>query len=215
LQSEVDKTLLSQVIRLLAAIAAGYLLGAIPVGYLVGKAWGVDVRNHGSGRTGGTNVWRATNQILPPILTVLGDILKGMAAVMLGRYLLGSELAAALAGVGAVLGHNWSVLLGWRGGAGGVTAGAALVGLSPVAGGIVVVCAIALLYFTHYASVATLVVGVGSLLILALLALLTAGTQPWVHVVFGALAAFSIVWALRPNLKRLVEGNERRITLWK
>jgi acyl phosphate:glycerol-3-phosphate acyltransferase len=204
-----------RVLMLFAALAIGYLLGAIPVGYLVGKAWGVDVRDHGSGRTGGTNVWRATNQILPPLLTVLGDVLKGMAAVLIGRYLIGSELAAALGGVGAVLGHNWSVMLGWRGGAGGMTAGAALVILSPIAGGIVAVTAIALLYFTHYASIATLVVGVGSLVALTLLALLSGGMHPWVHVVFGALAALSIAYALRPNLKRLVQGNERRITLWK
>jgi glycerol-3-phosphate acyltransferase PlsY len=52
--------------RLLLALAIGYLLGAIPVGYIVGKAWGVDVREHGSGRTGGTNVWRATGELLPP-----------------------------------------------------------------------------------------------------------------------------------------------------
>jgi acyl phosphate:glycerol-3-phosphate acyltransferase len=198
----------------LLALAAGYLLGAIPTGYVVGRAWGVDVRQHGSGRTGGTNVYRATKQVLPLILTILGDVLKGAAAVLIGRYLLHSELAAALAGAASLFGHNWSLVLGWRGGAGGMTAGAALVFLSPVAGAIVAVAALLLLYISRYASVATLVVGLGSLVVLTLLAWLAGSGHPWAHVPFGALVAAGIVWGLRPNLKRLATGTERRITHW-
>lgn len=200
--------------KVLVAIVMGYCLGAIPVGYLVGKAYGVDVLKHESGRTGGTNVWRATKQVLPPLLTVLGDILKGVGSVLIARYLFHSELAAAAAGAGAVLGHNWSVFLGWRGGAGGVTAGAALTALSPVAAAVVVPLAIIALYFTHYASVGTLTVAVGGLLVLALLALLVPAGQVPDHVLFGVCSAAAVVVALRPNLKRLVEGKERRITLW-
>lgn len=128
--------------------------------------------------------------------------------------MLGSELAAALAGAAAVLGHNWSFMLGLRGGAGGITAGAVVVFLSPPAGLIVAVLAIGLLYVTHYASVATLVVGVGSLLALVALAILAPGSHPWPHVIFGVVAACAILWTLRPNLKRLIQGKERRITLW-
>jgi glycerol-3-phosphate acyltransferase PlsY len=200
--------------RLLLAIMVGYLLGAFPTGYLVGKAWGVDVRKHGSGRTGGTNVWRATKQIWPLVLTVLGDILKGAAAVLIGRHLFGSELAAALAGSAALFGHNWSFLLGWRGGAGGMTAGAVLTFLSPTAAVFVVPFALLMLYLSHYASIGTLAVGVGSLVVLTLLALVNSFRYPWAHVVFGLLAAAGIAWALRPNFKRLREGSERRITLW-
>jgi glycerol-3-phosphate acyltransferase PlsY len=199
-------------LRAIFAIVIGYLLGSIPTGYLVGKAWGVDVREHGSGRTGGTNVWRATKQFWPLALTVMGDGAKGIGAVLIGRYLLGSELAAALAGAGAVIGHNWSFVLRFRGGAGGITAGGALLALSPVAGVIVVVLALLLIYITRYASVATLTVGIGSLVVLTLLAIVAPQISPWAHVPFGILVAPSIVMALRPNLKRLAQGTERHIS---
>jgi len=201
-------------VALLPAAAIGYLLGSIPVGYLVGKAWGVDVREHGSGRTGGTNVWRATKQILPSLLTGLGDILKGVAAVYFGRFVLGSELAAALAGAAAVYGHNWSVFLGWRGGAGGVTTSAALIALSPLAGGIVVPIGIIVLIFSRLASLGTLTIATGALVALVALAWQVPSVLSWQDVIFGVLVAFAVVWALRPNLKRLASGSERRITLW-
>ncbi|MDH7487766.1 MAG: glycerol-3-phosphate acyltransferase [Anaerolineae bacterium] len=191
----------------------GYLLGSFPVGYLVGRLYGVDVRQHGSGRTGGTNVWRATGQLWPPLLTVLGDIVKGVLAVWLGRRLASSELAAALAGAAAVFGHNWSLFLGFKGGAGGMTAGACLVMLNWLAGAITVPLAILALYLSHYASVGTLTVGVGGLLVLLILRLATPGL-PTAHVLYGLLAAAGIVWALRPNIRRLLRGTERRITLW-
>lgn len=191
----------------------GYLLGSFPVGYLVGKLYGVDVRQHGSGRTGGTNVWRATGQLWPPLLTVLGDIAKGVLAVWLGRRLAGSELAAALAGAAAVFGHNWSLFLGFKGGAGGMTAGACLVMLNWLAGTITVPLAILALYLSRYASVGTLTVGVGGLLVLLILRLATP-SFPTVHVLYGLLAAAGIIWALRPNIRRLLRGTERRITLW-
>ena len=133
---------------------------------------------------------------------------------MIGRYVLGSELAATLAGAAALFGHNWSVMLGLRGGAGGMVTGAVVVFLAPFPGAMVAALAIILLYISHYASVATLAVGVGSLLALAIAALIDPLAYPWVHVIFGGAAAAGILWALRPNLKRLGEGTERRITLW-
>lgn len=192
----------------------GYLLGSLPVGYLIGKLYGVDVRQHGSGRTGGTNVWRATGQIWPLLLTVLGDIGKGVLAVYLGRRLAGSELAAALAGAAAVFGHNWPIFLDFKGGAGGATAGACLVMLNGLAGGITVPLAALALYLSHYASVGTLTIGLGGLAVLGILRLATPALIPSEHLLYGLLAAAWIVWALRPNIRRLLRGTERRITLW-
>jgi glycerol-3-phosphate acyltransferase PlsY len=190
----------------------GYLLGSLPVGYLVGKLYGVDVRQHGSGRTGGTNVWRATGQIWPPLVTVSGDIVKGLAAVWLGRGLGGSELAAALAGSAAVFGHNWPVFLRFKGGAGGITAGACLVALNGLAGAIAVPGALLILFLTRYASAGTLSVGIGGFFVLLGLRLAAPGRTPSVHLLYGALAALCVAWALRPNIQRLFRGTERRIT---
>jgi glycerol-3-phosphate acyltransferase PlsY len=144
----------------------------------------------------------------------LGDLLKGVAAVLIGRHVLGSEAAAALAGAAAVAGHNWSVVIGWRGGAGGATASAALTALSPLAGAIVVPIGIIVLYFSRYASLATITAGGGGLVALAALAWLAPEGHPWTHVIYGALTAAIVLWSLRPNLKRLADGTERRITLW-
>jgi glycerol-3-phosphate acyltransferase PlsY len=99
-------------IRSLIALVCAYLLGAIPVGYIAAKLLkNVDVRKVGSGRTGATNVLRAAG-VVPAALTVVGDFLKGCLAVALARVLVpGLPLMAALGGLGAVAGHNWSIFL--------------------------------------------------------------------------------------------------------
>lgn len=198
----------------LLTTVAGYLLGSLPIGYLIGRLYGVDVRRHGSGRTGGTNVWRATGQVWPPFFTILGDAVKGLLAVWIGRRIGGTELAAAMAGVAAVLGHNWPVFLRFRGGAGGITAGACLLMLNAIAGAITIPLAILALYLSHYASVGTFTVGAGGLLAVLALRLLAPAAAPTVHLLFSGLTTVAIAYALRPNLKRLFRGTERRITLW-
>lgn len=196
------------------SVLLGYLVGSVPVGYLVGKLYGVDVRTHGSGRTGGTNVWRATKHVVPPLLTILGDIAKGLFAVWLGRLMGRSELSAALAGAGAVFGHNWSLFLGFKGGAGGVTAAACLTAINWIAGAITVPIAILVLYLTRYASVGTLTASVGGLLVLAALRWAAPGLVSLPDILYGILSSIFVVWALRPNIRRLWRRTERRITLW-
>lgn len=198
--------------RFLAAVILGYLLGAIPVGYLVGRAYGVDVRQYASGRTGGTNVWRATGKLAPALITAFGDILKGGLAVLLGRYVLGSELAVAVAGAAAVAGHNWSVFLNFRGGAGGVPAGSALSVVDPIAGIFVVPAAVLAMRLSRYASVGTLTIGIGGAVALAAIAALAPTPDHLAHLLYGLLAGVEIALALRPNIKRLAAGTERRIS---
>ena len=215
---------------LLAALL-GYLLGAIPVGVVVCRLYGVDIRAVGSGRTGTTNAWRAAG-LKAAIPTLLGDSLKGVAAVALVRWLFfvilpepaamsvaqavqrqtALHLAAALAGGLAVIGHNWSIFLGFRGGAGGITAAATAMALSPLAGGIVWLVGAFLLWWTRMASVATFSVGITSFA--AFLILGVNQEAPWPFMVFGALSLFSVFTALRNNRERLRHGEERIITLW-
>jgi len=204
---------MSIIIRLLLAILLGYLLGSVPPGYLIGRLFGVDVRQHGSGRTGGTNVWRAAG-LTPAILTVLMDGLKGILTVLIARHFLGGEWAAALGGAAAVFGHNWSCFLNFRGGAGGITGGAVILTLNWRIGIFVALLAILLLYLTHYASVGTMTVGVGTFLVALTGYLLGWRWVPLPHVIYGALATIWIVVSLLPNIKQLIRGEERRITLW-
>jgi glycerol-3-phosphate acyltransferase PlsY len=202
------------ILYLFLAALVGYLLGSIPVGYLMGRAWGVDVRQSGSGRTGGSNVLRATGRMIPFLLTGAGDIAKGVIAVWVGRYVFGSEAAAALAGATAVAGHNWPIFLGFKGGAGGATSAAALCVLSPLAGLIVTPIALSVFIFGRVASLATLTVGVGSAVTLLALSVFEPLLHPWPHLLFGIPVAVIIVLALQPNLKRLKTGTERRMTHW-
>ncbi len=199
---------------IILATVAGYLIGSIPVGFLVSKSYGVDILNFGSGRSGGTNVLRALGWG-PFILTVLGDALKAAVAIALARHVFqAGELGAALAGGFAVVGHNWSIFLKFRGGAGGVTTAVGLFVLSVYAGAVVVPLAILAFYFSRYASVGTLTAALGSLVSLTVLQIAFPEIAHLEHILFGLIVAVSCTWSLRPNIQRLLNGTERRVTHW-
>lgn len=196
----------------------GYLFGALPIGFLLVK-WtrNIDLREIGSGRTGGTNSFRAAG--LPVgILTAITDVLKAACAVWLIRAIYSEVLTAnalpwveIVTGLMSVVGHNWSVFLGWGGGAGtGPNVGWAAAIWWPVAplAGIVVA---GLLWLVGMASVASL--AMAAVIPLSFLGLYLAGVNPYDHtfayVIGGILSALVVAWALRPNIKRLLEGKER------
>lgn len=116
------------------ALAIGYLLGSIPFGILLTKAsGGPDLRSIGSGNIGATNVLRTGNKKLAA-LTLLGDMLKGTVAVLIGFHALGGPQAALVAGLGAFLGHLFPVWIGFKGGKGVATYLGILIGLAwPIA----------------------------------------------------------------------------------
>lgn len=195
--------------QVLLATVIAYLFGSIPVGYLVIYAMkGRDIRTIGSGRTGGTNALRAGGSGAA-ILTAAGDMLKGAAAVLVARQIAGqAPLVDVIAAVAAVIGHNWSIFLRFKGGAGTGPNVGACIALWPLS-------AIWLIPFLpfginviRYASVTSLVIAAVIPATLALRAALGAG--PWLHVLYGVLAAAAVAWALRPNIKRLVNGTEPR-----
>jgi glycerol-3-phosphate acyltransferase PlsY len=199
-----------EIFRYLVMMALGYLMGSIPVGYLVVKlVKGIDIRQHGSGRTGGTNVWRAAG-LLPAVLTASGDFLKGMSAVLIARAVLGNSVGEVLVGVAAVVGHNWSVFLCWRGGAGTATNLGVISTLSlPVALGLIV-AALLVIVISRYASVASLSVAILAPTIFLGLALFA--HHPLRHAIYGLLAGTIVVLALRHNIVRLLTGTERRLS---
>ncbi len=196
--------------RLLSAAVAGYLLGAIPMGYLVIFAMkGQDIRQHGSGRTGGTNAVRAGGS-WAGVFTVIGDSIKGILAILIARWITGDAVwGDVLAGVAAVIGHNWSIYIGFKGGAGTGANIGACIGIWPLSA----LWLIPLLPFglnvIRYASVTSLVIAAVIPLTLAIRAALGAG--PWLHVLYGVLAAVAVTWALRPNIKRILNGTEPRV----
>jgi acyl phosphate:glycerol-3-phosphate acyltransferase len=196
-------------------VLTGYLIGSIPFGYVVVKVFsGRDVREFGSGRTGGTNAMRAAG-FGAGLLTASLDLLKASAAVWLAQSVLSAEgrpLGMALAGLGAILGHNYSLFLKFKGGAGGAACVGAALGIWPWSVLIAVPVGLGILYGVGYASLATLSVAVTitALFVLRTFVLHTPGAA-WQFILYGLGALVLLAWALRPNIKRLLRGEERLV----
>jgi acyl phosphate:glycerol-3-phosphate acyltransferase len=192
------------------AIVAAYLIGAVPIGYLVGRAFGVaDIRRHGSGTIGATNVLRTAGR-LPALLTLVGDIAKGFLAVAVGATLAksaaGPDLGATAAcAVAAVIGNCWSVFLGFRGGKGVATGLGALLMLVPLA---VLPAAVVWLGVTlsfRYVSLGSILGAVCC----ALGAAIFGYPGPFVLAAFGVAAI--VVARHHANIARLLAGHEPKV----
>jgi glycerol-3-phosphate acyltransferase PlsY len=189
-------------------VALAYLIGSFPAGYLLGWVWGVNVLSWGSGRTGGTNVLRSAG-IVPALITGALDVGKGALAVWLAGRITGYPTAEVLAGAAVILGHNHSIFLKFRGGAGvGTSLGALSVIYWPAAVALLVLLLV-VIAVTRYASVGSLIVTTMMPILLLVLGML--GTLSLTYVFYGLLAWIIIVCAHRPNIERLIEGTERRL----
>lgn len=202
-------------VYLLFGALIGYLFGAIPFGWIFVKLTrGVDLREVKSGRTGGTNAMRAAGPLVGS-LTAIGDVLKGAVAIWLARAIFGPLVAAdwlpwaeVIVGLFAIIGHNWSVFLGWGGGAGtGPNVGWASAVWWPMAP-IAAVVVVGVIVITGMASVASLSMGVLIPVTFAILYFTGVIASP-AYIVGGILAGLVVTWALRPNIRRLVRGEER------
>lgn len=193
------------------AVILAYLLGSIPMGLIVVKALtGQDVRDIGSGRTGGTNALRAAGK-WGFVLTVFGDVIKGVGAVNIARLMFPHDpsliLLEALCGIAAVTGHNYSIYIGFRGGAGtGPNVGAAAA-LWPWSLLITIPLVPIVLFGTGYASVASTSAAVAIFIIFLVRFIFF--DAPLAYVVFGAATTLLVAIALIPNYRRLIEGTER------
>jgi acyl phosphate:glycerol-3-phosphate acyltransferase len=190
----------------LMVIFTAYLVGSIPSAIIVGKLWkGIDVRQHGSGNIGATNVFRVLGAGPGAVVLIL-DALKGVSGVYLGMIWLGEGWGPVLGGLVAVAGHNWSVWLGFKGGRGVATALGIIIMLVPKIS-LIVICVFALIvYFTRYVSLGSIVAAV----LVPLLMLWF--SEPLPVLVFGFVAAFFVVIRHRANIGRLMNGSELRIS---
>lgn len=202
-------------------VVFGYILGSIPFGMLIVKfKTGKDLREIESGRTGGTNTLRAAG-FGAGLLTAILDILKGAVSAWIAQALSpGNHLIHVLAPVAAIIGHNYSIFLVRRdddgklrfhGGAGGAPALGGAVGLwpwmFPIAFG-----AGALIWFTFgIASVTTMSIALIVTVVFAIRAYL--GLQNPIDILYGILALLLLVWSLRPNIRKLIAGQERVVNI--
>lgn len=205
-------------------VLMGYLIGSIPSGLIIVKLkTGKDIRQVESGRTGGTNAMRAAG-FWAGLLTALLDILKGATAVWLAQWLSpASNWVHTLAPIAAILGHNYSLYLPeydekgrfkrLRGGAGGAPALGGAIGLW-IPSVLIILPLGALVFFTvGYASVTTLSVAFFAILVFALRLAMGAPGASWTDVLYGVIAMALLTWALRPNIKKLLDGTERVVSI--
>lgn len=199
----------------LALVLIGYLMGAIPFGMLAGRAaGGVDLRQHGSKRTGATNTLRTLGPRWGAVVLLL-DLAKGAAAVLLARawYAAGPpgspEWVQAAAGVAAVIGHNYSAFIGFAGGRGVATAGGGMLVLSPWTLAILAPVVVAVVWLTRYVSLGSLVAAAGAPLITAVLA--ATGVVGWGAFAYALACGLLIAIAHGDNIGRLRAGTERRL----
>jgi glycerol-3-phosphate acyltransferase PlsY len=185
-------------------VAGGYVLGSMPWGYWL--PWLVkhdDIRRHGSGNIGGTNVWRVYGWRLG-LPVVLLDTLKGFVPALVATLMV-SHLAGVLAGAAAMLGHWRPLFLRWqRGGKVVATCGGAFLGVAPVVGAVGAGVWIAVFLIFRYASLASIVAAL-SLPIAAVLL-----EKPWPVIAFAAGAAAAVLVLHRANIARLRAGTENR-----
>ena len=207
--------------KLVAIVVLAYLLGAIPFGLLIAK-WQakVDVRQHGSGKTGATNVLRTAGRKAATLVAAL-DVLKGVLAVVfaglivgrdylvVGDFGLGMLVAQVLAALAAVAGHNWSVFLGFKGGRGVATFFGGLVALCPVAaifGGEILIIGAGL---TRFASLGSIAGAVGTYAILVPLTIMNG--FPIEYLFYALVGTIIILIMHRDNIARLLSGKERKL----
>jgi len=204
-----------------AVVIVGYLLGSIPFGALMGRRFSkVDVREHGSGKTGATNVLRTAGK-KAAALAVLLDVSKGALAVIfaglivgrnylvVGDFGLGLLVAQGLAALAAMAGHNWSVFLGFRGGRGVATFFGGLIALCPVAalfGGEVFIIGAGL---SRFASLGSIAGAVGTYTILIPLTILNG--FPLEYLVYTLIGTIVIIIMHKDNIARLIAGKERKL----
>jgi glycerol-3-phosphate acyltransferase PlsY len=193
---------MSLTVPVLAVLA--YLAGSVPVGLLVGRmVKKVDLRDHGSGNIGAANAMRVLGPGWAAVVLVL-DAAKGFLPVLAGRLLELPAPAVAVVAFLAVVGHNWSVFLGFRGGKGVATSLGVLAALDPVVALAATASWLLVVAVTRYASV-------GSLLGLAVAAAaLPARGHPPCITVLGLVLLAVAVWRHRSNIGRLVRGEELR-----
>ncbi|HEX8417709.1 MAG TPA: glycerol-3-phosphate 1-O-acyltransferase PlsY [Methylobacterium sp.] len=186
----------------LASLIGGYALGSIPFGLILTKFAGLgDVRAIGSGNIGATNVLRTGRKGLAAA-TLLGDALKGTAAVLIALQF--GEGPALAAGLGAFLGHLFPIWLGFKGGKGVATFLGVLLALSPLALLAFAAIWLGLAFTLKYSSLAALAASAATPLVL------WASGHPSVAWLFLALAAL-LWWKHAPNISRLIDGTEGRI----
>ncbi|MCL5036281.1 MAG: glycerol-3-phosphate 1-O-acyltransferase PlsY [Chloroflexi bacterium] len=190
-------------------LVISYLIGSIPFGVIIGKAIkGIDIRDTGSGNIGAANAFRALGPA-GGLLVLCCDVLKGVLCAYLGGVFVSPEIASYMiisSGIAGILGHNYSIFLGGKGGKGIATSLGVLIYISWIAAVIGVAIWGVTVLITRYSSAGSVLASFSIPFVLYFL------KCPPVYVIFGALSAATAIYKHRGNIKRLSQGKELKIT---
>lgn len=190
------------IFRLVLSAVIGYLLGSANTSLIVGKFYGIDIRQHGSGNAGATNALRTLGKSAAAMVG-LGDVLKGVVSCLAGLYLYG-DTGLMIGGLAAVLGHNWPVYFGFKGGKGIFTSFSVVMMMDWKLGLILIGIFIIVVAITRYISL-------GSMLGAALFPVTAFVFGKSVEfIVFATLIAVLAVARHQANIKRIVNGTESK-----
>ena len=193
-------------LRMVVALLASYLVGAIPTSYLVGRVFrGIDLRQHGSRNLGATNLYRVLGWRFA-IPVGLFDVAKGAVPVLaFGPLGPAAALFPLACGITAVLGHVFSVFVGFKGGKGVATGAGVILAVAPWAVAVAFGAWLAVVYLTGYVSLGSII---GAAVYPGAVYVLQPDQRPyaWVHLILAA----AIIWFHRANIRRLRSGTENR-----
>ncbi|MDI9481990.1 MAG: glycerol-3-phosphate 1-O-acyltransferase PlsY [Bacillota bacterium] len=199
------------VLYVVLSVVIGYLLGSINASVVIGKTfYGKDIREYGSGNAGATNTLRTFGKPAAAAVFIV-DFLKGIAACFIGQLLVGyiDNLGWAgiyLAGFAAVIGHNWPVFFGFRGGKGVLTSFAVILYISPVPALICLTVFIVIVVLTRYVSLGSIIGAIVWPVVSLFFKL------PALLIAIAVLMSFLIVLRHKGNIKRLFDGTEKKLS---
>lgn len=193
------------ILHFLLGFVLGHVCGSVPSGlWLVQAFHGIDIRNYGSKNIGTTNVFRTVGP-KTAVLVLIADAFKGILAVGIMSYFFHNPLLDVVTALGVLLGHNYSLFLGFKGGKGVATALGLLIFMMPKVAvasfGIWLVCVL----LTRYVSLGSIMAAIFTPLLAWYLG------YPSAYVIFSVVAAFFVVLRHKENIHRLLTGTESRI----
>ena len=193
-------------LHMILTVVIGYLLGSISTGVVLSKLFAkTDIRSQGSGNAGTTNMLRVLGRKMA-LLTFAGDMLKGIIAVFIGKWLIGGEFGGLMGVVGAVLGHYYPLYFGFKGGKGIATSFGSMLFVFPAQAILAFTVFLILVGATHYVSVGS----IAAAAVLPLLVVITRFNQPVLWIITVCLGA-SVIWRHSANIKRLINHTESKL----
>jgi len=205
----------SYIVKILCVAVLGYLLGSVNSSLIVGRFYGIDVRNYGSGNAGTTNTLRTMGKTAA-LLVVVGDLLKGVIACLAGMYIIGDvpgigNLGGMIGGTTAIFGHNWPLYFGFKGGKGALTSLAVAFLMDWRIGLILLAIFLVIVAVTRYVSLGSICGGLS----FPVLSALPVFNKNLPFIIFAVVLAVSLVLMHRSNIGRILKGTESKFSIKK